>query len=58
MRPAGSSGLYQQKGDVIHQAFDRDFRAVPTERPDLPFEGTFHEDPAYVFVNSSGLQSG
>jgi hypothetical protein len=35
-----SSGLYQQKVMRSHQAFDRDFRPVPSERPALHFEGT------------------
>ena len=38
----GTSGLYQQKVMQSHQAFDRDFRAVPSERPALPFEGPLH----------------
>src|SRR2546425_5149307 len=38
-----SSGPYQQKVMRLHQAFDRDFRAVPSERPALHFEGTLHE---------------
>jgi hypothetical protein len=25
-----------------HQAFDRDFRAVPSERPALHFDGALH----------------
>ena len=37
-----SSGLHQQKVMRSHQAFDRDFRAVPSEKPALPFEGTLH----------------
>ena len=42
-RLAAASGLYQQKVMRLHQAFDRDFRAVPSERPALHLEGTLHE---------------
>jgi len=41
----GTSGLYQQKVMRSHQAVDRDFRAVPSERPALHFEGTPHQCP-------------
>ena len=42
LRRSFAAGLYQQKVMRLHQAFDPDFRAVPSEGPALPFEGTLH----------------